>query len=141
MCLTVGSSESRSKPSGRQYHSCSPPDCPRLATADFGTRGAVRSVQVSDAGAVLASGPLFRDALLESPLPSLLGGLVAAHLFARLRPQRGNWHRSTVPIDGDEGEVARIRVAADAGDEILRLHAHADFHRGPSHVVNAGFHD
>src|SRR3954471_14282388 len=140
MCLTVGSSESRGKPSVRRYSSCSAPDCPRLATADFVSRGGCSHRDLSPA-AVLVSGPLFRDALLESPLPSLLGGLVAAHLFARLRPQRGNWHRSTVPIDGDEGEVARIRVAADAGDEILRLHAHADFHRGPSHVVNAGFHD
>src|SRR5688572_15820614 len=44
-------------------------------------------------------------------------------------------------VDRDEGEVARVRVAPVAADEILGLDPDADLHRRASNEVHARLHD
>ena len=64
----------------------------------------------------------------------------AEPLPVRLRPEverrDGNGHAALV--DRHEGEVAGIRVPPCAGQEVFRLHADADLHRGPAHIVHLG---
>src|SRR5690349_25165818 len=78
-------------------------------------------------------------ALLESPRAAFLRCFVASNLVRRFRDQSGNLDGPASAVDRDESQVARIRVAAATGEQLFRLDADADLHRGTADVVDARF--
>src|SRR5688572_3583205 len=79
-------------------------------------------------------------ALLEPPPPPLPRRLVTTLLIRRLWDQLRHRHGTAIPIDGDEGEIAGVRVATQTADHVLGLDADADLHRRPADEVDAGLH-
>ena len=67
-------------------------------------------------------------------------GMPAA-IVVRLEEERRHRLRLAVRVNGDEGGVRRVRVLAHAGEDVLRLDAHADFQRRAPDPVHARLHD
>src|SRR5450759_1214428 len=89
----------------------------------------------------LAPPSFLRNPFLQPSLSPLLCCLVTANLIGRLRLERRHRHRPSIPIDRDERQVARVRVASKSGEKIFGLDAHADLHRRPADIVDARLHD
>jgi len=53
---------------------------------------------------------------------------MAALLGFGLGTQFGNFNGTTIVVDGNEGQIARIGVSATTGHEIFRFDANAHFH-------------
>src|SRR2546423_13836259 len=84
---------------------------------------------------------LFRDPLRQPALTALLRRIVSPDLIGCFGSQRGHRYRFAVSIDGDKGEIARVRVPSHAGQQILRFHPYPYFHGRAADVVDARFHD
>src|SRR4051794_35256030 len=79
--------------------------------------------------------------LFEAPAAAFLGGGESSLFLRRFRDDLRDRHRAAVAVDGNEGEVAGVRVAAATGDHVLSFDADADLHRGAAGEVDARLHD
>jgi len=83
----------------------------------------------------------FELALLEPSTPTFLRGAIAPLLVVCFGPNLRYFDGTTISINCNERQIARVGVPPNAGEEILGLDAHADFHRRPAHEVHTRLHD
>src|SRR5690606_39055586 len=101
-----------------------------------------RTCRVTQASSrAIGNSPLGPRSFRETHSPSCLGSAIAPLRHVRLRNHVWNRNGTTTGVNGNEGEVARIRVATHAGSHVFGLHAHANFHGRPARVVHTRFHD
>src|SRR4051794_136098 len=108
-----------------------------LPTHETNTTGAASRHRVRAALALLR----FPLALLEPPRSPLLRRLEATLLVWRFGDEARYLDRATITIHGDEGQIARVRMAASAGEQLLGLDAHSDLHRRSADVIHTRLHD
>src|SRR5207249_5765691 len=80
-------------------------------------------------------------AFLEPAATTFLGRLEAANFLRRLRSDLRHLDGPALAVDRHEGEIARIRVPAAPGEQLLCFHADADLHARAAHVVHTRLHD
>src|SRR5947209_8418880 len=84
---------------------------------------------------------LFGLALGESCAAARFSGQVATLLVFGLWRQPGDLDGTTISVDGNEGEIAGVRVAMPARHQILGFDANTNLHRRAADVVHARLHD
>src|SRR3954469_21770617 len=84
---------------------------------------------------------VFGLAFLEPPAAAFDGRRVPALLLVRFRLELRDLDGTTVPVHGNERQIARVGVAAPAGEQLLCLNADPDLHRRLSREVDARLHD
>jgi hypothetical protein len=87
-----------------------------------------------------ASTLLLGRPFLESAATALLRGLESPHLILALRYETRNFDWTSVSVDGNEREIARVGVTAKTRLKILGFDSHSDFHRRAPDEIHAALH-
>ena len=87
---------------------------------------------------MLQLGIAFPAALLKPGLAAGGGFAVAAAVGVGFKHERRHGLGAAFGVERHVGQVGRTGMAGFAGDGVFALHAHAHFHGGRAHEVDAG---